>query len=71
MINPVRQGILHMLGEISEETPDTRLGQLVVNLSYIARGLAIESIWDMDDEELLDAARRHLEQWKSQRTAVA
>lgn len=71
MISPVRQEVLRVLAELSEVAPEVRLGQLIVNLSYLARGLSNESIWDMEDEELLEAARKHLEQWRSRRGAVA
>ena len=71
MINPVRQEILNVLAELGELCPEVRLGQLVVNLSYLARGLAVESVWEMEDEELLAAARTHLEQWRARRGAVA
>jgi hypothetical protein len=71
MINPVRQEILQVLAELSELAPEVRLGQLIVNLSYLARGLSTESIWDMEDDELLTAARKHLEEWRSRRGAVA
>lgn len=57
MIDPVRQEILEVLTELSEVAPEVRLGQLVVNLSYLARGLSSEAIWNMEDEELLNAAR--------------
>lgn len=65
MINPVRQEVLSVLAELSEVCPEVRLGQLMANLSYLARGLSNESIWDMEDEELLTAARKHLEQWRA------
>jgi hypothetical protein len=39
MIDPVRQEILQVLGELSEVVPEVRLGQLLANLSYLARGL--------------------------------
>lgn len=71
MISPVRQEVLRVLAELSEVAPEVRLGQLIVNLSYLAQGLSNESIWDMEDEELLEAARKHLEQWRSRRGAVA
>ncbi len=67
MINPVRQEVLQALAEISELAPEVRLGQLIANLSYLARGLSNESIWDMEDDELLAAARKHLEEWRSRR----
>ena len=71
MINPVRQEVLRVLAELSEICPEVRLGQLMANLSYLARGLSNESIWDMEDEELLEAARRHLEQWRARRGTAA
>ena len=61
MIDPIRQEVLRVLAELSEVCPQIRLGQLMANLSYQARGSANESIWDMEDEELLAAARSHLE----------
>lgn len=67
----MRQELLQVLTELSEVCPDMRLGQLIVNLSYLARGLSNESIWDMEDEELLEAARKHLEEWRARRGAVA
>jgi hypothetical protein len=70
-MSAVRQEVLQILAELSEVVPEVRLGQLIVNLSYMARGLSNESIWDMEDDELLAAARRHLEEWRSRRGAVA
>ena len=67
MINPVRQEVLQTLAEISELAPEVRFGQLIANLSYMARGLSNESIWDMEDDQLLAAARKHLEEWRSRR----
>ncbi len=70
MIDPIRQEVLQLLGELSELAPEVRLGQLIANLSYLARGLSSESIWDMEDDELLRVARRHVEDWRSRRDAV-
>jgi hypothetical protein len=71
MMNPVRHELLQLLAELSELVPEVRLGQLIVNLSYLARGLSNESIWDMEDDELLTVARKHLEEWRARRGAVA
>jgi hypothetical protein len=60
MIDPTRKEALQVLAELSEVAPDVRLGQLVANLSYLARGLSAEAVWDMEDDELLAAARKHL-----------
>jgi hypothetical protein len=53
------------LSELSEVAPDVRFGQLIANLSYLGRGLSTESIWDIEDEELIRAAREHLAQWRT------
>ena len=71
MIDPVRREVLEVLAELSEVAPEVRLGQLMVNLSYLTRGLSNEAIRDMEDEELLAAAREHLEKWRSRRGAPA
>jgi hypothetical protein len=65
MKNEMRQELLSILVELSEVAPDVRFGQLITNLSYIARGLANESVWDVEDDELLAAAREHLDQWRA------
>ena len=67
----MRQELLRVLAELSEVCPEVRLGQLIANLSYLARGLSNESIWDVEDEELLGAARKHLQEWRARRGAVA
>lgn len=66
-MNPVRHELFRVIEELSEIVPEVRLGQLMANLSYLARGLNKEAIWDMEDEELLDAARKHLAEWRSKR----
>jgi hypothetical protein len=71
MINATRREILCVLEELSAASPEVRVGQLIANLSYLARGPAAESIWDMEDEELLAAARKHLENLRSRHASVA
>ena len=60
MIDPRRQEILRLVEHLSELTPDVRFGQLIANLSYLAVGPTNEAIWDMEDEQLLAALRRHI-----------
>jgi hypothetical protein len=60
MTSPVRRELLRTLEELSSLSPDVRFGQLVANLSYMAKGPTNEAIWDVDDEELLKAARKQL-----------
>jgi hypothetical protein len=66
-----RDELLYTLREIAALCPDVRMGQLIVNLSYQARGHAHESIWDMEDDELLTAARKVLETLKARQAVSA
>jgi hypothetical protein len=60
-MTPTRAEVLKALAEMSELHPEWRIGQLVANVSHWARGATVESIWDVEDEEFLDAVRRHIE----------
>ncbi|HMH51426.1 MAG TPA: hypothetical protein VK548_14410 [Candidatus Acidoferrum sp.] len=71
MSSTVRQELIRVLADLSEVCPEVRLGQLIANLAYLARGLSNESIWDVQDEELLEAARKQLQEWRARRGAVA
>ena len=46
----LKKDILRELSELVEHCPDVRFGQLVVNLSCIARGPSPEAVWDMEDD---------------------
>jgi hypothetical protein len=62
-MNPeLRRELLRVLDDLGEHTPDVRFGQLLANLSYMAKSFTAEAIWDVDDEELLAAARSHLKE---------
>ena len=61
MTNETRLELLRTLDELGQLMPDVRFGQLIADLSYLARGPANESIWDAEDEELLTAARKLLD----------
>ena len=71
MTTQVRQEILHILEELSDCCPNVRFGQLIANLSYLAKGPTNEAVWDVEDEELLVAARKHLAERRSKRTSAA
>jgi hypothetical protein len=59
-MKPLRQDVLKAIAELSERYPDWRFGQLVANVAVWAKGPAVEAIWDMEDEQLLDAVKKHL-----------
>ena len=67
MTNSTREEILTVLGELSEVEPALRFGQLVANLSYLAKEWSNSAIWDVEDEAFLSAAKEHL---AARRTAL-
>ena len=60
MTSPERQDLLRALAELSEAFPEWRFGQMIANLSYLAIGPTNEAIWDMEDDQLLAAIRKHI-----------
>jgi hypothetical protein len=71
MISPVRKELLRAPEELSESCPDYRLGQLIANLCLLSEGPHAESIWDVDDEELLTAAQKHIKDWRERHVSGA
>ncbi len=69
MNDRTRQELFQVLAELNHAQPDVRFGQLITNLSYLARGLSAEAAWDVEDDELLTAARQQLEQCRAKRAA--
>lgn len=58
MINQQRADLLAAITELCRRYPNWRFGQLVANVA----GRADQEFWDVEDEQLLEAARLHLEQ---------
>jgi hypothetical protein len=58
MISKQRADLLAAIAELCQRYPDWRLGQLVANVA----GWADQEIWDVEDQQLLEAARLHLDQ---------
>lgn len=67
MIEPSRQELLMRLARLSELTPDMRFGQLIANLAFMAAGPWDQTLWDLEDERMVDAMRQ-METDLSQRT---
>lgn len=60
MIDPVRREILQELQRLSEQAPDLRFGQMIANLAFLAAGSWDQTLWDLEDEQLLAAIRQQL-----------
>ncbi len=71
MTSATRQELLRVLSELSAECPDVRMGQLITNLATLAKGPSVETIWDAEDAELLEAARQELKIFRARHSAVA
>ena len=71
MTNPEREDLLQLLGELCVECPDVRFGQLIANMAVVARGAEPNAVWDMEDDELLDAVRSQLEVFRARHAVVA
>lgn len=57
MKNQHRSELLAAIMELSKRYPDWRLGQLIANVA----GWTDHDVWDVEDEQLLEAARAHLQ----------
>jgi hypothetical protein len=71
MTTSTRQELLAVLTDLSDICPEMRFGQLIANLSTLAKGLSAEGLWDAEDEELLAAARKQLAYFSDRHSAVA
>lgn len=60
MNHTVRDELLRVLSGFSEHAPELRFGQLIANLAFLARASGPTDVWEVEDDELLEAARGHL-----------
>ena len=60
MITPLRQEILRELERVSALSPEVRFGQLIANMAFLAAGPWDETLWNLEDEQLLAAIKQHL-----------
>jgi hypothetical protein len=58
MIEPTRQEILARLARLSELAPEMRFGQLIANLAFMAAGPWDQTLWDLEDDQLVFAVRQ-------------
>lgn len=71
MIPSERHELLRLIEEVSEGYPEFRLGQLIANLAFWARGDQEGAIWNVEDEELIATAREQISNAKSRAQTVA
>lgn len=67
MIDPMRLELLKLVEELSTACPEYRFGQMILNLAFLAREDGDRFVWDLEDTELIEAARKHLADWHAHR----
>jgi hypothetical protein len=71
MNRAVRDELLQVLSRISDHASDLRFGQLIANLAFLARSSGPSDVWEVEDEEMLQAARSHLQDLERRSAAIA
>lgn len=61
LMESTRKEILELVAEISDLYPHCRFGQTVANIVLWAKGPARETVWDVEDEQFLEALQKHLQ----------
>ncbi len=56
MTTPHPSELFDVLAELRRRYPEWRFGQLIANIA----GWTDQEVWDVEDEQLLEAARLHL-----------
>ncbi len=54
------QQLLEALEQLHKAHPSWRFGQLVANISLVAKGPVSSAVWDVENDEWLNAAQEHL-----------
>ena len=66
----IRLDLLAALAELSRIRPEWRLGQTIANLATTAGRLDAGGVWDLEDNEALEAANTLIEQESEALAAV-
>ena len=71
MIPPIQRTIVEKLLASCDLSPDIRFGQLVAFLGFLSEEYENQSLWDIEDEQLLNVIEIHLAQLSQRQAAVA
>jgi len=66
---PERNDLIAVLKRISELGPDVRMGQLIENTFHFFCSDQSDSLYDLEDADLLAGLRQHLENLENSRSA--
>lgn len=56
----VRETLINSLELLSQQVSNTHIGVLVSHLAFSALGISSESVWDVEDQELIEQVQREL-----------
>ena len=59
MMTATQREALSVLEELLRLSPDVRLGQLLAHLGFLGEDQTGRSLWDIDDEQLLEVLYHH------------
>ena len=59
MTNATQREALAVLAKLCELSPDIRLGQLLAHLGFLGEDRIGRSLWDIEDEQLLNVLYHH------------
>lgn len=62
MTSPIQAETLSVLAELCELSSQVRLGQLLAHLGFLGEDQTGRTLWDIDDEQLLEVLYRHREE---------
>jgi hypothetical protein len=62
MRTPKLQRFLEELAKLIDASPEVRLGQLLANIGFLADTRAGQSLWDIEDTQLLHIMEQHHEE---------
>jgi hypothetical protein len=65
MITTTQREALKVLAEVCDHSPDVRLGQLFAHLGFLGEDQTRRSLWDIEDDQLLQVLRHHLVELRS------
>jgi hypothetical protein len=58
-MTPTRKEALAVLADLCERSPDVRLGQLMAHVGFLGEDRVGQSLWDIEDEQLLAVLEHH------------
>lgn len=59
MIPATRHELVEKLADLQQLSPDVRFGQLLANLGLLVEDQTDQSLWDVEDDRLLEIMERH------------